>query len=314
MGFDRLSPKARLSSFAATVITLVLALVPAHAQTNDVGEVPPAPAESQRQDTNSAALLLLCQELQEQLWATQAAIEASRMETKAAAAQTAEALSNAFHMVEETFAAQRAQDLAAITESNHVTLIVAGTFAGVGFLTMLLVGYFQWRMSKGLAEISSVLPTAMGLGTGSSPHVLPLHAHSAESAAIPALSHAKEEQAGSGRAKELRGASNARAGSEKLASAAVAGLGMSVAADQTERSAPAPVAVGQPAVLPHGAASAAEIRFFPSPAPVLRKRPVRALRTAIIVGLICAAFLALLFYVVTYQKPGGGGLYNWFRH
>jgi len=51
--------------------------------------------------------------------------------------------------------------------SNKVILIVVGTFAAMGFLTMLIMTYFQWRTSSSLAGISAALPPALGLGPAS---------------------------------------------------------------------------------------------------------------------------------------------------
>lgn len=65
--------------------------------------------------------------------------------------------------------------------SNRVMLIVAGTFAALGFLAMLLMAYFQWRTVSRLAEITAALPAARvalpapaplaALGPGDSPMV-----------------------------------------------------------------------------------------------------------------------------------------------
>jgi hypothetical protein len=55
-----------------------------------------------------------------------------------------------------------------------------------------------------------------------------------------------------------------------------------------------------------GTKPAIEHLRFPEPGDLLRKRQFRALGVAVIVGLICAAGLALLFYVVTYKKLGYG--------
>jgi tetratricopeptide (TPR) repeat protein len=44
--------------------------------------------------------------------------------------------------------------------SNRVMLIVAGSFAGVGFVAMLLMVFFQWRAVSRLADISAALPAA----------------------------------------------------------------------------------------------------------------------------------------------------------
>src|SRR5208282_2344667 len=98
---------------------------------------------------------------------TQLVIEQNREEIKAAAAQSAETLSKALEGIQESFAAQRARVLEAMQQSNKLMRVVVGTFAAMGFLTLLMMSYFQWRMSKGLAEISAAVPAALGLGAGS---------------------------------------------------------------------------------------------------------------------------------------------------
>jgi tetratricopeptide (TPR) repeat protein len=66
-----------------------------------------------------------------------------------------------------------------------VLLIVAGTFAGMGLLAMLLMAVFQWRTVNRLAEISAALPPGPGMG-GARPIGLlgageaPLAAHAPE--------------------------------------------------------------------------------------------------------------------------------------
>jgi tetratricopeptide (TPR) repeat protein len=43
---------------------------------------------------------------------------------------------------------------------------MAGIFAALGFIAMVLMAYFQWRTVHGLAQISAVLPSAGALGAG----------------------------------------------------------------------------------------------------------------------------------------------------
>jgi tetratricopeptide (TPR) repeat protein len=52
-------------------------------------------------------------------------------------------------------------------KSNQIMLIMAGTFAGIGVLTMLIMTWFQWRMSSRLAGIAAAWPAAPGLTQGS---------------------------------------------------------------------------------------------------------------------------------------------------
>jgi tetratricopeptide (TPR) repeat protein len=127
----------------------------------------PPLSPSQIEGTNLQQLLRTGLQLQEQLHATQLAIEQTRQETKEAAAQNAEAMSKGLQVLQEAFSAQGTRDLEAMQRSNKVLLLVVGTFATLGFLTLLIIACLQWRASKGLAEISAALPTAMGLGAGS---------------------------------------------------------------------------------------------------------------------------------------------------
>ena len=76
-------------------------------------------------------------------------------------------MSNALQSVQDSFAAQRARDLAAMERSNKLILMVVSTFAALGFLTLLMMSYLQWRMSKGLVEITAAVPAALGLAAGS---------------------------------------------------------------------------------------------------------------------------------------------------
>ncbi len=80
---------------------------------------PPPPASSQLGTTNTQALLHTFLQLQEQVRATQLAIEQGRQATREASAQTAKALSNALQTIEESFSTQRVRDLEAMRSSNR---------------------------------------------------------------------------------------------------------------------------------------------------------------------------------------------------
>ncbi|MGD0263269.1 MAG: tetratricopeptide repeat protein [Verrucomicrobiota bacterium] len=129
---------------------------------------------SQIEATNFQELLDAYLQLREQLQATQLTVEQNRQEAKEAAAQNAEALSKGLQSMHEAFSVERARELEAMQSSsqamqrsNKVILIVVGTFAAMGFLTMLIMTYFQWRTSSSLAGISAALPPALGLGPAS---------------------------------------------------------------------------------------------------------------------------------------------------
>ena len=224
---------------------------------------PLPPATSSLQETNAQGLAHPYWQLEEQLRATQLAIEQNRQETKAAAAQNAEALSKGLLTFQQAFLAQRAQDLAAMQSTNKVILIVVGTFAAMSFLTMLIMTYFQWRMSKGLAEISVALPAALGLGTGSAAGALAL-------ANQPELRLFGAMEASEDHPRELEPGSHPALGRRE------------------------------------GTRLAIENRLFHEPGALVRRRRFRAVSMAVMVGLICAAGLALLLYVVAYRKLGFG--------
>jgi tetratricopeptide (TPR) repeat protein len=117
-------------------------------------------------DTSAQEMLRGYLQLQEQLHATQLAIEHSRTQAEAAAAQNATALTARLSDIERTLASQRAQELEVMQSSNKVMLLVAGAFAVLGFLAMLSMAYFQWRTINRLAEITSALPLTHALGAG----------------------------------------------------------------------------------------------------------------------------------------------------
>jgi tetratricopeptide (TPR) repeat protein len=101
-------------------------------------------------------------QLQEQLHATQLAVERTRTEAEQTSSQNMEALANRLKTIEDSLATRRSKELDAMQSSNHAMLIVAGSFAGMGFVAMLLMGYFQWRTVNRLAELSAILPGAGG--------------------------------------------------------------------------------------------------------------------------------------------------------
>jgi hypothetical protein len=132
-----------------------------------------------------------------------------------------------------------------------------------------MMSYFQWRMSKGLADLSAALPTAMGLGTDS------------VGAPLGPAEPAKLRLPGGGQP--------AGKGLHELEQNLLAG--------------------SKPR---QGTNVAIQHLLLPDPGALVRRRQMWALRTAVIVGLLCAAGLALLFYLVTYRKLGFGYLHGMF--
>lgn len=119
---------------------------------------PASPPPERGDETNAQDTLRSLLQVQEQLHATQLAIERNRQETDAAAARSADALASRLQGIEQALAEQRTQELETMQSSNRVMLIVAGSFAGLGFVALLLTAYFQWRIVSRLADISAGLP------------------------------------------------------------------------------------------------------------------------------------------------------------
>ena len=116
------------------------------------------------EETNSQETLRSWLQLQGQLHDTELAIERNRKEAELIAARSDQAMDNRLQGIERALAAQRAKELEVMQNSNRVMLVVAGAFAGVGFLAMVLMAYFQWRTVNRLAEISASLPMVHGFG------------------------------------------------------------------------------------------------------------------------------------------------------
>ncbi len=148
-------------------LILVLATGRLCAQSNLNGTLP-----ASMQDTNTQETLRSVLRLQEQLSATQLAIERNQREADAAASRRAEAVDSRLNGIEQNIAAQRTKELDSIQSYNKIMLIVACVFGGLGCVAMLLTAYFQWRTVNQLTEISSTLPAlatapplpALGMG------------------------------------------------------------------------------------------------------------------------------------------------------
>ncbi|HEX5221133.1 MAG TPA: tetratricopeptide repeat protein [Verrucomicrobiae bacterium] len=122
-------------------------------------------------------------QLQEQLHATQMALERNRQESEALAARNAEAVAARFKAIEEALTAKRITELENMKEAmgtlkssmesnNRMLMTVAGTIASVGFLVLLLTAYLQWRSVSRLAEFTAMVQsarTALPPGTADAP-------------------------------------------------------------------------------------------------------------------------------------------------
>ena len=163
---DRFGTRLAAWSRTAFLAWVMLSLSTVSTALRGAEPISPANAAGRADDTNSQETLRSYLQLQEQIHATQLAVERSRTQAEAAAAETAKALSTRLQGIEQALASQRAQELEAMQSTNRVMLIVAGSFAALGLLAMMFMAYFQWRTINRLADISAALPMAHGLGSG----------------------------------------------------------------------------------------------------------------------------------------------------
>ena len=122
-------------------------------------EAPPPETGAGSNDTLRGYL-----QLQEQLHATQLALERNRQETEALAARNAEAVAARFLAIEQALTAKRSGEIETLEQRmqslHQLLLIVAGTIASVGFMVLLLTAYLQWRAVNRLAEFSAMMQAA----------------------------------------------------------------------------------------------------------------------------------------------------------
>ena len=154
---QNVSPARRVFSFVLASLLYAGALLCSRA---DETNTPAATAARTEDATNTAGALRSYLHLQEQLQAAQLALERNRQESETLAARNAEAIAARLQLIEQAMSSQRARDQETVQSANRLLLIVAGSFAGVGFLAMLLTAYVQWRAVNRLAEFMALLPVA----------------------------------------------------------------------------------------------------------------------------------------------------------
>jgi tetratricopeptide (TPR) repeat protein len=122
-----------------------------------VSNTPPVPPESLPDQEALRAYLFL----QEQVRATQRALEQNRQETEALTARSAAALTEQFKALTQSINDQRTREIEAMQSTNRLLLVVVGGFACVGFLAMLLTSWLQMRALNRLTEFSSGLAASV---------------------------------------------------------------------------------------------------------------------------------------------------------
>ena len=111
-------------------------------------DVPPAALADAAETSAANDTLRAYLQIQEQLHATQLAIEQTRREAEIANEKNSERLAAQLQSVEQTLSAQRAREA-------HFMIYVLGAFAIISFLAVVITAYFQWRTVNRLASIAA---------------------------------------------------------------------------------------------------------------------------------------------------------------
>ena len=149
---------ARTNHFLKVLAVFLLLTAGATARAT-VSNQPPRSADAPV-DTDSLRAYLA---LQEQVRATQLALEKNRQETEAIAARSAAAIAEQIKTLTQTMTDQRAREIEAVQSTNRLMLIVVGAFACLGFVAMLMTSWLQMRALNRLTEFSGSLPARAGL-------------------------------------------------------------------------------------------------------------------------------------------------------
>ena len=114
-------------------------------------------ADTNSTSTNADAVANGYLQIQAQLHDTQLALEKSREEAQQSAADTAARI----QALEQTLAAQRANDLAIAQKNQQSMFMLAGTFGLTVLAAVLFMAWLQWRSVARLVEIASRPGTAL---------------------------------------------------------------------------------------------------------------------------------------------------------
>lgn len=149
----RRAPRDRLTGWLFAILLLVS---PVLADTNtpaaSVGATNAAPGVPEE-------LLRSQLQLQEQLHNLQTRWERSQEDAESAAARNSELIAEKLRTIESSLNDQRAKELETIQSSNRTLLLVAGGFAAVGFVTMLVMAFLQWRaLNRWSATVPGIHP------------------------------------------------------------------------------------------------------------------------------------------------------------
>jgi tetratricopeptide (TPR) repeat protein len=108
-------------------------------------------------------------QIQDQLRETQLAIASNRQETASALQHEAADTASRLQLLEQTVAAQSAQEVASAQKIQQITLALVGAFGVAGLAAILLMVYFQWRAMSRLVELTALHPPGLALANDRPP-------------------------------------------------------------------------------------------------------------------------------------------------
>ena len=111
-------------------------------------DVPPTELADPAETSTSNDTLRAYLQIQEQLHATQLAVEQTRHETEIATEKNAQNLAAQLQDIEQKLSAQRAREA-------HFMIYVLSAFALISFLAVVITAYFQWRTVNRLASLAA---------------------------------------------------------------------------------------------------------------------------------------------------------------
>jgi tetratricopeptide (TPR) repeat protein len=128
----------------------------------------PAPAATNNSD-NETQLLRNFLLLQDQLRATQRAVEQAREQAQSDARRAEELMAARLNLIEQTLNAQRVQEISALQQSTRTVIVAAGSITVLGLLAVVFAGFAQVRAMTRLADVSRQLRDALPALTAGDP-------------------------------------------------------------------------------------------------------------------------------------------------
>ena len=158
-------PSRAVNALIKTVLLmpLFLAVCFAPRALSQPGEPPLTTVPVAGTATNETEVQLLRNFLivQDQLRATQRAVEQAREQGLADARRAEEALTARLNLIEQTLSAQRATELAAMQQSTKTVIVIASVITVAGLLAVVFAGFVQARAMIRLTEVSRQLSAAL---------------------------------------------------------------------------------------------------------------------------------------------------------